>query len=92
MVWAGLQPALQRAVHPSPCLLSVSLKLSLRSRAADGMILLLSDAKQMDFIVLRLTRGKVMMSADLGKGPASVTSSVAVNDGEWHAVSLHTCA
>lgn len=66
---------------------SVSLRLSVRSRALDGLILLLSDSKQMDFIVLRLTGGRLMMSADLGKGPASIASSVAVNDGEWHAVS-----
>ncbi|KAL7373886.1 hypothetical protein ABVT39_016658 [Epinephelus coioides] len=66
---------------------NMSLRLSVRSRAADGLILLLSDSKQMDFIVLRLTGGRLMMSADLGKGPASVTSSTVVNDGEWHTVS-----
>ncbi|XP_068604397.1 laminin subunit alpha-1 [Brachionichthys hirsutus] len=74
-------------ISPNTVRRSLSVKLSLRSRALDGMILLLSDAKQMDFTVLRLMGGKLMMSADLGKGPASVTSSVAVNDGEWHAVS-----
>lgn len=66
---------------------SVSVKLSVRSWAQDGLILLLSDSKQMDFIVLRLTGGKLMMSTDLGKGPASITSSVLVNDGHWHTVS-----
>lgn len=70
--------------------LSVSVRLSLRSRALDGLILLLSDSKQMDFMVLRLAGGRLMMSADLGKGPASITSSVAVSDGEWHTVSSHT--
>uniref|UniRef100_A0A8P4GTB8 Laminin, alpha 1 n=1 Tax=Dicentrarchus labrax TaxID=13489 RepID=A0A8P4GTB8_DICLA len=67
--------------------LSVLVRLSVRSRALDGLILLLSDSKQMDFIVLRLTGGRLMMSADLGKGPASITSSVTVNDGKWHIVS-----
>uniref|UniRef100_A0A8P4KAE0 Laminin, alpha 1 n=1 Tax=Dicentrarchus labrax TaxID=13489 RepID=A0A8P4KAE0_DICLA len=67
--------------------LSVLVRLSVRSRALDGLILLLSDSKQMDFIVLRLTGGRLMMSADLGKGPASITSSVTVNDGKWHIMS-----
>ncbi|XP_068200121.1 laminin subunit alpha-1 [Antennarius striatus] len=74
-------------INPNTVRRSVSVKLSLRSRALDGMILLLSDAKQMDFTILRLRGGKLMMSADLGKGPASITSSVAVNNGEWHNVS-----
>lgn len=71
----------------SVLILSVSVRLLFRSWALDGLILLLSDSKQMDFVVLRLKEGRVMMSADLGKGPASVTSSVTVNDGEWHTVS-----
>uniref|UniRef100_A0A4W6ED91 Laminin subunit alpha-1 n=1 Tax=Lates calcarifer TaxID=8187 RepID=A0A4W6ED91_LATCA len=63
---------------------TVRKRLSVRSWALDGLILLLSDSKHTDFIVLTLTGGKLVMSADLGKGPASVTSSVAVNDGAWH--------
>uniref|UniRef100_A0A3Q1IIV8 Laminin subunit alpha-1 n=1 Tax=Anabas testudineus TaxID=64144 RepID=A0A3Q1IIV8_ANATE len=66
---------------------TVRKRLSVRSWAQDGMILLLSDSKHMDFVILRLTGGKLMMSADLGKGPASITSSVGVNDGHWHTVS-----
>ncbi|XP_042350009.1 laminin subunit alpha-1-like [Plectropomus leopardus] len=74
-------------IDPKAVRRSVSLRLWVRSRAVDGLIILLSDSKLMDFIVLRLTAGRLMMSADLGKGPASITSSVTVNDGEWHAVS-----
>ncbi|KAM8731402.1 laminin subunit alpha-1 isoform 1-T1 [Acanthopagrus schlegelii] len=74
-------------INPNTVRRSVSLRLSVRSRAQGGLILLLTDSKQMDFIVLRLTGGRLMMSADLGKGPASITSSVAINDGEWHTVS-----
>uniref|UniRef100_A0A8P4GKR4 Laminin, alpha 1 n=1 Tax=Dicentrarchus labrax TaxID=13489 RepID=A0A8P4GKR4_DICLA len=74
-------------INPSTVRRSVLVRLSVRSRALDGLILLLSDSKQMDFIVLRLTGGRLMMSADLGKGPASITSSVTVNDGKWHIVS-----
>ncbi|XP_078100457.1 laminin subunit alpha-1 [Sander vitreus] len=74
-------------ITPDAIRKSVSLRLSVRSRALDGLLLLLSDSKQMDFVVLRLSAGRLMMSADLGRGPASITSSVIVNDGEWHAVS-----
>ncbi|XP_027137087.1 laminin subunit alpha-1 isoform X2 [Larimichthys crocea] len=74
-------------INPNTVRRSVSVTLSVRSRALDGLIILLSDSKQTDFIVLRLTGGRLMMSADLGKGPASVTSSVAINDGTWHSVS-----
>lgn len=40
--------------------------------------------------MVKLTGGKVTLSADLGKGPASVTSPVSITDGHWHTVSL-TC-
>ncbi|XP_030612396.1 laminin subunit alpha-1 [Archocentrus centrarchus] len=73
-------------INPSTVRKSVSMRLLFRSWALDGLILLLSDSKQMDFVVLRLKEGRLMMSADLGKGPASITSSVAVNNGEWHTV------
>ncbi|KAF0028671.1 hypothetical protein F2P81_019758 [Scophthalmus maximus] len=74
-------------INPNTFKKSVSVRLSVRSRASDGLILLLSDSKHMDFILLRLTGGRLMMSADLGKGPASISSSVAINDGDWHSVS-----
>lgn len=79
-------PSLSNSPSLAP---SVSVRLSVRSRARDGLILLLSDSKQMDFVVLKLAGGRLMMSADLGKGSASVTSSVAVDDGEWHTVSYY---
>lgn len=53
-------------------------------------MLLLSDTKQMDFIVLKLTGGSLIMSADLGKGPASIISPVTFSDGDWHTVSRYT--
>ncbi|XP_053268611.1 laminin subunit alpha-1 [Pleuronectes platessa] len=74
-------------INPNSVRKSVSVRLSVRSRAADGLIVLLSDSKHTDFIVVRLMGGRLMMSADLGKGPASVTSSLAINDGDWHTVS-----
>uniref|UniRef100_A0A665TLL1 Laminin, alpha 1 n=1 Tax=Echeneis naucrates TaxID=173247 RepID=A0A665TLL1_ECHNA len=75
-------------INPATVRKSVSVKLSVRSRAQDGLILLLSDFKHMDFIILKLMRGRLIMSADLGKGPASITSNLTVNDGEWHKVSV----
>ncbi|XP_070709007.1 laminin subunit alpha-1 [Pempheris klunzingeri] len=74
-------------INPNSVRRSVSLRLAVRSRGLDGLLLLFSDSKQTDFIVLRLAGGRLIMSADLGKGPASVTTSVAINDGEWHTVS-----
>ncbi|XP_069368064.1 laminin subunit alpha-1 isoform X2 [Paralichthys olivaceus] len=74
-------------INPNTVRKSVSVRLSVRSRAASGLIVLLSDSKHTDFIVVRLMGGRLMMSADLGKGPASITSSVAINDGDWHTVS-----
>uniref|UniRef100_A0A3P8WGE8 Laminin subunit alpha-1 n=1 Tax=Cynoglossus semilaevis TaxID=244447 RepID=A0A3P8WGE8_CYNSE len=76
-------------IDPNTVRKSVSIRLSVRSRGSNGAILTLTDSKHMDFVVIRLTAGKLMMSADLGRGPASVTSSVAVNDGEWHNVRAH---
>uniref|UniRef100_H3C8W5 Laminin, alpha 1 n=1 Tax=Tetraodon nigroviridis TaxID=99883 RepID=H3C8W5_TETNG len=74
-------------INPSALRKSLSVRLSVRSRVPDGMILLLSDAKQMDFVVLKLTGGKLTLSADLGRGPASITSPVTVSDSQWHTVS-----
>ncbi|KAK5850322.1 hypothetical protein PBY51_014581 [Eleginops maclovinus] len=73
-------------INPNTIRKSVSLRLSVRSRALDGQLVLLSDLKQMDFIVLRMTGGRLVLSADLGRGPASSISSSTVNDGEWHTV------
>lgn len=67
---------------------SLSARLWVRSRALEGLLLLLADSKMMDLVVVRLAAGKVWLSADLGRGPASVTSSVAINDGQWHHVSV----
>ncbi|XP_028288319.1 laminin subunit alpha-1 [Parambassis ranga] len=75
-------------INPNTVRKNVSLRLSVRSWAVDGLLVLLSDSKQMDFIVLRLMGGRIRVSADLGKGPASITSSVAINDGEWHTVGV----
>uniref|UniRef100_UPI0037E85A5F laminin subunit alpha-1 n=1 Tax=Semicossyphus pulcher TaxID=241346 RepID=UPI0037E85A5F len=74
-------------IKPDTVKRNVSVRLSVRSRALNGLIFLLSDAKQNDFIILRLRGGRLMMSANLGKGPASITSSVPINDGAWHTVS-----
>ncbi|XP_072235081.1 laminin subunit alpha-1 [Leuresthes tenuis] len=74
-------------VNPHTVRKSVSVRLSVRSWALNGLILLLSDSKQMDYVVLSFRGGRVRLSADLGKGPATITSSNAVNDGEWHTVS-----
>ncbi|XP_041824167.1 laminin subunit alpha-1 [Melanotaenia boesemani] len=74
-------------VNPSTVRKSMSVRLSVRSWALDGLMVLLSDSKMMDFIVLCLRGGKVQLSVDLGKGPASINSSVAISDGEWHTVS-----
>lgn len=67
---------------------SVSARLWVRSLALDGLLLLLADSKLMDLVVVRMAAGRVWLSADLGRGPASVTSSVAINDGQWHHVSF----
>ncbi|XP_029935743.1 laminin subunit alpha-1 [Myripristis murdjan] len=73
------------SINPSTVRKSLQVRLSLRTLSRDGLLLLSSS--QMDYAVLRLAAGRLLMSADLGKGSASVTSSVAVNDGQWHTVS-----
>ncbi|XP_019743054.1 laminin subunit alpha-1 [Hippocampus comes] len=64
----------------------LSVRLSLRTRARDGLLLLLADADRTDFAILRLAAGRALMSADLGKGVATAASAVSVNDGKWHTV------
>ncbi|TNN23250.1 Laminin subunit alpha-1 [Liparis tanakae] len=74
-------------ISPPAVRRSVSVRLSVRSRARDGLLLLVSDAKQTDYVVLKLSAGRLLMSVDLGRGPASITSTLPINDGEWHTVS-----
>uniref|UniRef100_A0A3B4ARG9 Laminin subunit alpha-1 n=1 Tax=Periophthalmus magnuspinnatus TaxID=409849 RepID=A0A3B4ARG9_9GOBI len=74
------------SINPSSVKKSLSIRISFRTWAADGLLLLMSSKNQMDFAVLRLVGGHMVLSADLGKGPASVTSSRLVNDGNWHTV------
>ncbi|KAK7893588.1 hypothetical protein WMY93_022740 [Mugilogobius chulae] len=73
-------------INPSTVKKSLSMRISFRTWAVDGLLLLMSSKNQMDFAVLRLVGGRLELSADLGKGPASVTSSHLVNDGNWHTV------
>ncbi|XP_056290186.1 laminin subunit alpha-1-like isoform X2 [Pseudoliparis swirei] len=74
-------------ISPNTVKRSVSVRLSVRSRARDGLLLLVSESKQTDYVVLKLRAGRLMMSVDLGRGPASITSKGPINDGEWHTVS-----
>ncbi|XP_061661394.1 laminin subunit alpha-1 [Syngnathoides biaculeatus] len=74
-------------IEPVSVRKSVSLRLSLRTRARDGLLLLLSGGNQTDFTILRLAAGRPLISTDLGKGAVTATSAVAVNDGKWHTVS-----
>ncbi|KAM8822118.1 laminin subunit alpha-1 isoform 2-T2 [Synchiropus picturatus] len=73
-------------VRPGAVRKSVLLQMSVRTRAEDGLMLLLSDSKHMDQFLLGLKAGKPLLSVDLGRGPTSVTSPVHVNDGQWHVV------
>ncbi|XP_055022566.1 laminin subunit alpha-1-like [Boleophthalmus pectinirostris] len=74
------------SINPSTVKKSLSIRMSFRTWAADGLLLLMSSKNQMDFAVLRLVGGHMVLSADLGKGLASVTSSSLFNDGNWHTV------
>lgn len=65
------------------------MRLVLRSHGLEGVIILLSDSKLMDFVALSLKEGSVSLSADFGKGPVSIASSLVINDGEWHDVSSY---
>ncbi|XP_076014482.1 laminin subunit alpha-1 [Genypterus blacodes] len=73
-------------INPNTIRKSLSLRLSFRTRAHSGWLAVLSHPKHTDFAVLRLEAGRLLLSADLGRGPASVTSPVLVNDGQWHMV------
>ncbi|KAM9332589.1 laminin subunit alpha-1 [Pholidichthys leucotaenia] len=72
-------------INPKTVRRSLSLRLSFRSHAPDGLLLLLTDSKQMDFVFLGVKGGKVMISTDMGRGIASITSAK-VDDGAWHTV------
>ncbi|XP_077592476.1 laminin subunit alpha-1 [Stigmatopora nigra] len=74
-------------LEPAAVRKSVSLRLSLRTRARDGLLLLLSDERRADFAVLQLVGGRALVSADLGKGVATAVSSLPLDDGKWHTVS-----
>ncbi|KAM9826836.1 laminin subunit alpha-1 [Neosynchiropus ocellatus] len=73
-------------IRPGLVRKSVLLQMSMRTRAKDGLMLLLSDSNHMDQFLLSLKAGRLLLSVDLGRGPTFVTSPVPVNDGQWHVV------
>ncbi|KAM3860333.1 laminin subunit alpha-1 [Diretmus argenteus] len=74
-------------INPNTVRKSVSVVMSVRTLSVDGLLLLLAHSNHMDYFVLRVSGGKLLLSVDLGRGSTSVASSVAVNDGQWHTVS-----
>lgn len=47
----------------------------------------MANANQQDYAVLQLQAGRLLLSCDLGRGPASATLPAAISDGLWHTVS-----
>uniref|UniRef100_A0A673J044 Laminin G domain-containing protein n=1 Tax=Sinocyclocheilus rhinocerous TaxID=307959 RepID=A0A673J044_9TELE len=50
----------------------------------------MANANQQDYAVLQVLGGRVLLSCDLGKGPAHITLATPINDGLWHTVSPKT--
>lgn len=63
------------------------MKLSVRTFAHSGLLFYMANANQQDYAVLQLQAGRLLLSCDLGKGPASATLPAAISDGLWHTVS-----
>ena len=58
------------------------IQLEFRTYASDGLIL--ATGLDMDYLGIWLRDGYIVMSFDLGSGPAEKTSKKQYNDGKWH--------
>ncbi|KAK9952854.1 hypothetical protein ABG768_016886 [Culter alburnus] len=65
---------------------SFAVKLSVRTFAHSGLLFYMANANQQDYAVLQLQAGRLLLSCDLGRGPASATLPAAISDGLWHTV------
>ncbi|XP_030623498.1 laminin subunit alpha-1 [Chanos chanos] len=65
---------------------SFTVKLSVRTFASSGILYYMANANQQDYAILQLQGGRLVFSCDLGRGPASVTSPMSINNGLWHTV------
>lgn len=70
-------------------LCSFAVELSIRTLAHSGILYYMANANQQDYAVLQLLGGRLLLSCDLGKGPAITSSHTHVSDGQWHTVSYH---
>ncbi|XP_067107794.1 laminin subunit alpha-1 [Osmerus mordax] len=74
------------SIHPNHVRKSFSLKLSVRTSVQSGLLYYMAHANQMDYATLQLQGGHLVFTCDLGKGPASASLPLLVNDGHWHTV------
>ncbi|XP_032935509.1 basement membrane-specific heparan sulfate proteoglycan core protein isoform X4 [Catharus ustulatus] len=70
-----------------------TIKLELRTHSAQGLLLWHGaesgkGGKAKDFLGLGLKDGHLVFSYQLGSGEATITSEDAINDGEWHRVTV----
>ncbi|KAG5268865.1 hypothetical protein AALO_G00217340 [Alosa alosa] len=65
---------------------SFSVKLSVRTFAASGVLFYMANANQQDYAVLQVLGGHLSLTCDLGKGPATAKLPKHINDGLWHTV------
>ncbi|XDV48183.1 hypothetical protein PO909_017644 [Leuciscus waleckii] len=65
---------------------SFVVKLSVRTFAHSGLLFYMANANQQDYAVLQLQAGRLLLSCDLGRGPASATIPAGISDGLWHTV------
>nr|BAN21114.1 laminin A chain, putative [Riptortus pedestris] len=60
--------------------------LDIRTEASDGLIFYVSDQRHVDFVAVYIRQGLVNYGFNCGSGAAHITSSVAVNDKNWHTI------
>ncbi|XP_016296227.1 laminin subunit alpha-1-like [Sinocyclocheilus anshuiensis] len=65
---------------------SFAVKLSVRTFARSGVLFYMANANQQDYAVLQVQGGRVLLSCDLGKGPAHASLATPINNGLWHTV------
>ncbi|XP_016112641.1 laminin subunit alpha-1-like [Sinocyclocheilus grahami] len=65
---------------------SFAVKLSVRTFAGSGVLFYMANANQQDYAVLQVLGGRVLLSCDLGRGPAHASLATPINDGLWHTV------
>ena len=63
--------------------------IAFRTFSRDGLLFLIGDRNDGDFLSIEMVDGRLVFQYDLGSGRATIESAERYNDGQWHKVNAN---